>query len=332
MRHSLAWLETLGQDLRMATRSLKKSPGFLAVVVLSFTLGIGANTTIFSVIDTLLYRPLPYDHPEQLTAIWETQLSHPDSRQPPPIAETIDWKKQTDVFKDIALTSSNEDGILSGTGEPERIVMQDATPNFFGLLGVKPILGRISFPSEMQDHDQTVVISNSFWKTHFNKDPNVLGKTFSVSGLVSTVVGVMPEGFAPFHGGRIDLWQPVNPESHRYADRSDHWLMPVARLKPSTTLKQAQAEMDAVAHRLEQDYPATNKGIGNRVIPLREELFGWARQAPYPLFGAVAFVLLIACANVANLLQSRTDVRLRYIDSKGVTRDFRRSVTACFQQ
>jgi len=272
-------------------------------------LGIGANGTIFSVIDNLLYRPLPYEHPEQLTTIWETQLSQPDAMQSPPIAELLDWKKQNHVFQDIALTSSNEEGVLSGTGKPERIVVQDATPNFFSLLGVAPTLGRVSLPSEMQDHFQTVVISYSFWKTHFNKDSNVLGKTFQVSGLTSTVVGVMPQGFAPFYGGTIDLWQPVNPESHRYVERSDHWLMPVARLKPSATLAQAQAEMDAIARRLEKEYPATNKGVGKKVVRLHEELYGWARGALYPLFGAVAFVLLIACANVANLLQSRTEVR-----------------------
>jgi putative ABC transport system permease protein len=309
MRRSLAWLETLGHDLRLAIRSLRKSPGFLAVVVLSLAVGIGANSTIFSVIDTLLYRPLPYEHPEQLTAILEIQLAHPESMQPPPIAELLDWKKQSHVFQDIALTSlGEENAVLSGGGQPERIVVQDVTPNFFSLLGAQPLLGRVSFPSEMQDNSQTVVISYSFWKTRFNNDPHVLGKTFQVSGLVSTIVGVMPKGFAPFYGG-IDLWQPVDPGSKRYADRSDHWLIPIARLKPSATLVQAQAEMSAIARRLEQQYPTTNKGIGKRVLPLRELLFGWARQALYPLFGAVAFVLLIACANVANLLQSRTEVR-----------------------
>jgi putative ABC transport system permease protein len=152
----------------------------------------------------------------------------------------------------------------------------------------------------MHYHYQTVVISTSFWNSHFNRDPNVLGKTFRVNGLVSTVVGVMPAGFAPFYGGKIDMWQPINPESRRYVERSDHWLLPVARLKPSTSLAQAQAEMDAIAHRLEQEYPATNKGIGKKVVPLHQELYGWARGVLYPLFGAVAFVLLIACANVAN--------------------------------
>jgi putative ABC transport system permease protein len=198
---------------------------------------------------------------------------------------------------------------LSGTGEAERIIVQDATPNLFDLLGVKPILGRVSFPAEMQDHDQTVVISETFWKTHFNRDPNILGKTFRVSGLMSTVVGVMPQTLTSLDGIKVDLWQPINPESQRYAERSDHWLMPVARLKPRATMAEAQAEMDTIARRLELQYPATNKGIGKKVAPLHEELFGWARQALYPLLGAVVFVLLIACANVANLIQSRTEVR-----------------------
>jgi putative ABC transport system permease protein len=308
IRYFLEWLETLGQDVRLIARSLPKSPGFLLVVVFSLALGIGANSTIFSVIDNLLYRPLPYPHPQQLVAIWETHLNQPGYAQPP-IAESVDWKKQNDVFQDIALTSMEEDGVLSREGSAERIHVEDVTPNFFELLGAKPILGRISFPSEMQDHSQTVVISYRFWKTHFNKSPNVLGKTFQVSGLHSTVVGVMREGFTSFYAAPIDVWQPIDAENKRYSERADHWLVPIGRLKPSTTLAQAQAEMDTIARRLEQQYPTTNKGVGKRLVLLHEELFGWARQALYPLFGAVAFVLLIACANVANLLQSRTETR-----------------------
>lgn len=309
MKHPLVWLETLAQDLRLAVRSLRKSPSFLTVVILSLALGIGANSAIFSVLDVLLLRSLPFNHPEQLVTIYEMLLSHPESGQNPPIAESLDWKKQNHVFQDIALTSFGEEGILSGTGEAERIIVQDSTPNLFGLLGVKPILGRVSFPAEMQDHDQTVVISERFWKTHFNRDPNILGKTFRVNGMTSTVVGVMPQTLTSLDGIKVDLWQPINPESHRYVERSDHWLMPVARLKPGVTTAQAQAEMDTIARRLELQYPATNKSIGKKVAPLHEELFGWARQALYPLLGAVAFVLLIACANVANLIQSRTEVR-----------------------
>ena len=309
MRQAFAWHETLGQDLRVAIRSLKASPGFLTVVVLSLALGIGANSTIFSVLDVLLLRSLPYPHPEQLVTIWETQLSQPDSQQSPPIAESLDWKKQNHVFQDIALTSFEEEGILSGTGDAERIIVQDCTPNLFDLLGAKPILGRVSFPAEMQDHDQTVVISESFWKTHFNRDPNILGKTFRVSGMTSTVVGVMPQSLTMLDGYKVDLWQPIDAESKRYVERADHWLTPVARLKPGVTIAEAQAEMDTIARRLELQYPTTNKGIGKRIDSLHEDMFGWARQALYPLLGAVFFVLLIACANVANLIQSRTEVR-----------------------
>jgi putative ABC transport system permease protein len=306
---TFSWFQTFGQDLRYAARGLRKNPGFLSIVVLSLALGIGANSTIFSVMNALLYRPLPYEQADKLVVIWEMQLGHPESWQPAPIAELLDWKSQNHVFEDIALTSGTEAAVMSGTSRPQPIRVQDVTPNFFSLLGVKPVLGRIFLAEEMKDVSQTVVISTSFWKTHFNSDPGVLGKTFNISGTISTVVGVMPPGFAPFYGGTIDLWQPINPASPRYSERQDHWLMPVARLKPGVTLEQAKNEMDVIAGRLEQAYPATNKGIGKKLVPLHEALFGWARQPMYPLLGAVAFVLLIACANVANLLQSRTESR-----------------------
>jgi putative ABC transport system permease protein len=300
----------IGQDFRYAMRQLRKSPGFLAVVVFSLALGIGANSTIFSVLNAVLYRPMPYDHPERLVAIWETQVQKPeDGGQPHRIAEVNDWKRKNHIFQDIALTSSTERSTLSGLGEAEPITVQDVTPNFFSLLGAKPVLGRIFAADEMQDTTQTVVIGNSFWKRKFNGDPNALGKTFTIQGVVSTVVGVMPAGFAPFYGERIDMWQPINPESSRYVERIDHWLMPVARLKPDVTLAQAQVEMDVIARRLEQAYPKTNKGIGKKLVPLHQELIDWAGKSLYPLFGAVFFVLLIACVNVANLLQSRTEVR-----------------------
>ena len=170
-----ALVEKLSQDFRLAVGSLRKSPAFLAVVTLSLALGIGANSTIFSVIDTLLYRPLPYDRPEQPITIWNTNAG--EGIGSAPIAESLDWKRQNHVFQDIALTSLDEEAVLAGAGTPEHITVQDVTPNFFGLLGARPILGRIFFPSEMQDHDQTIVISYSFWKTHFNKNPDVLGKT-----------------------------------------------------------------------------------------------------------------------------------------------------------
>jgi len=301
--------ETIGHDVRYAIRGLLKSPGFLIVVVLSLALGIGANSTIFSVLNGILFRPLPYDHSERLVVIWQTDPGHADATQAPPIAEMVDWKKQNDVFEDIALNSFIDRASISGLGEPEPIRVQYATPNFFAVLGVKPTLGRVSTPDEAQDRSQTVVISESFWARKFNRDPHVLGKTFNIQESASTVVGVMPPRFAPFNGEMIDLWLPINPENVRYSARMDHWLMPVARLKPGVTLQQAQLEMDVIAKRLEQTYPATNKGVGKRVRLLQEELFGWARGALYPLLGAVGFVLLIGCVNVANLMQSRTEGR-----------------------
>jgi len=306
---TFALFETLRADVRYATRSLLKNPGFLVVVVLSLALGIAANSTIFSVLNALLYRPLPYPDPERLVVVWQTVPGHPDWRNAPPIAEQVDWSQQNNVFEDIALLSQNDTASVAGLGEPRPLHVQYVTPNLFALLRAKPILGRIFLASEAQDHAQTVVLSQEFWKRELNSDPNVLGKTIIIEGVVSTVVGVMRPHFSPFYGGRIDLWIPINPASGRYSARIDHWLMPVARLKAGVTLAQAQTGMEVVAKRLEQEYPATNKSVGVKVFPLHEDLYRGAGQFLYPLLGAVAFVLLIACVNVANLMQFRTETR-----------------------
>jgi putative ABC transport system permease protein len=301
--------ETMAGDIRVAIRSLLKNPGFLVVVVVSLALGIAANSTIFSVLDTLLYRPLPYLEPEKLVVIWQTEQAHPDQRNPPPIAQQVDWVNQNHVFEDIALTSFNDTASVAGLGEPRPLRTQYVTPNFFHLLGAKPVQGRIFLASEAQDHAQTILISYEFWRRELNSDSQVLGKSFSIEGVVSTIVGVMQPHFAPFFGNRIDLWVPINPASTRYSTRIDHWLMPVARLRPGVTIPQAQTEMDLISRRLEQEYPAINKGIGAKIFPLHDDLFRVAGPVLYPLFGAVAFVLLIACVNVANLLQFRTETR-----------------------
>jgi len=308
---ALSWIRSFLQDIRYAARGLRKNPGFVLVVVLSLALGIGANSTIFSVMDALLYRSLPFPRPNRLVVIWETPLGQPDNFQSPPIAELLDWKAQNHVFDDIALTSGTEPATVADANGSEAIRVQDVTPNYFDLLGAKPVLGRVFTADEMQELTQTVVLSNSFWKTHFKSDPHVLGKSFTIrtTGILCTVVGVMRPAFADLYGAPVDLWQPKNPASSRYAARQDHWLIPIARLKDGATLAQAQSEMDLIARRIEQAHPETNKGIGKRLMPLHEALYGWARQPLYPLFGAVAFVLLIACANVANLLQSRTETR-----------------------
>ena len=299
------------QDVRYAVRQLRKSPGFLAVVVLSLALGIGANSTIFSVLNAILYRPLPYEQPERLVAIWEFPAGQPDQWQPPPIAEVVDWQRQNHVFEDIGLISNDDLSIVSGFGVPEPVRLEYVTANIFRVLRVKPMLGRIFLPEEMKDNSEAVVISETYWQRKFNRDPQILGKSFLLDGAPATVVGVMPAKLRDFYGARVDLWFPVDPTNARYSARIDHWLMPVARLKPGVPVGQAQGEMDVIARRLEQAYPKTNKGIAKKLVPLHQQLFGFVGRALYPLFGAVAFVLLIACVNVANLLQSRTEVRRR---------------------
>jgi predicted permease len=312
------WTETLWQDLRYAARNLAKSPGFAAVVIFSLALGIGANTAVFSAMNTLLLRALPYEHPETLATVWSTQK--PDlgaDGLPPPVAEVADWKKQNHVFADIAAVGMTMPATLTGIGEPGPVLVQSATQNFFDLVGVQPAFGRVFRAEESQEQSQTVVISNAFWRRRFEGAPHVLGKAFRLDGVVSTVVGVMPPGFtgfAPWYGSGAEgkpteVWRPIDPGSARYLKRSDRWNMPVARLKPGVTVRQAQAEMDVIALAMEQAYPESNKGVGEKVIPLEDTLSKDAGDKLYPLLGAVGFVLLIGCVNVANLMLSRTEGR-----------------------
>lgn len=289
----------------------------MAVVVFSLALGIGANTAVFSALNAVMLHPLLYEHPESLAAIWSTQITDPGSEDVPRVADVADWKKQNHVFSDIAAISMPDRVTLAGLGEPGLIQVQSATPNFFGLVGARPTFGRIFRAEEIQEQFQTVVISDIFWRNRFNSDPGALGKTFRINGVVSTVVGVMPAGFTGFapwyspstYGKATDVWIPVDPERERNAKRSNQWAMPVARLKPGVTITQAQLEMDVIARRMEQAYPDTNKDVGEKVISLYDTLHRGAKDKLYPLLGAVGFVLLIGCVNVANLMLSRTEGR-----------------------
>jgi hypothetical protein len=191
---------------------LRKSPGFVAVVILSLALSIAANSTMFSVINAELYRPLPYDHPDRLMVIWEFEQGRPNSEEGPPIAEVVDGNKQNHVFEDIALTSDTEAAPLSHNGEPELVRQQSVTPSLFSVLRVKPALGRVFAKSEIQDRFQTIVISDSFWKQRFNRDPHAIGKTFDINGVDSMIAGIMPPHFAPFQGDRN---RPVGADRSR---------------------------------------------------------------------------------------------------------------------
>ena len=298
-------------DLRFALRMLRKNPGFTAVAVLSLALGIASNVTIFSALNALLYRPLPFKDPDRLVVIWEKDTKGGESwRRLPSVANAMDWKTQNHVFEDITL-GDLEPGTetLTGVGQAQRVAAQGASPNLFALLGVKPALGRVFLPEELIKHGETVVISNSFWKRGFGGNLSVLGKKFNIEGTDCTVVGVMPPGFSFLFGNQTDVWMGINVVNPDYLRRSDHNSLAIARLKPNVTLEQAQSEMDTIASRLEQAYPEANRGIGVKVALLRNDLFGWSEGVLYPLSGAVGLVLLIACANVANLLLARTGVR-----------------------
>ena len=310
---TFTWIETVWQDIRYAARILAKSPGFLAVVVFSLMLGIGANVSIFSVMNTVMLRALPYPQAGQLMAICPTSKEDPKYDDMPPLAEIADWKKANQVFENIAAVGGIWKAPVTGAGEPEQVPAQTVTADFFAVVGVQPALGRVFRADEGHKLFQSVVISNGLWKKKFNGDPGVLGKTFRVEGVVSAVVGVMPAGFEGieqwYQGKSVDIWMPPDPERAMYVKRTDRWSLPVARLKAGVTLAQAQAQMDVIALALEQAYPESNKGIGEKVVPLYDELYKSAGNHLYPLLGAVGFVLLIGCVNVANLMRSRTETR-----------------------
>jgi predicted permease len=307
---TFTWFETLWQDVRYAARILAKSPGFAAVVIFSLALGIGANTAVFSVMNAVLLHGLPYQRPEELVTIFATHQWGPDTV---PLADVATWKKANHVFVDVGAVGFISPATLAGLGEPLQVPVQTVTPNFFTLVGVQPVFGRVFRVEESHEDTQTVVISDALWKTKFHGDAGILGKTFRLNDVLSTVVGVMPAGFktfAPwFTGEQADVWRPVNPEDARYANRGGFWIVPLARLKPAVALPQAQLEMDVLAQAIEKAYPVQNKGVGAQVVPLYEALYKSSQDTLYPLLGAVGFILLIGCVNVANLMLSRTESR-----------------------
>jgi predicted permease len=310
----LTWLETLWRDLFYAARILAKSPGFAAVVIFSLALGIGADTAVFSALNAVLLHGLPYEHPEELVTIFSTHKWDPTPGiDLVPLADVAALKKANHVFADMGAIGGIGEATLAGLGEPVKVPVQTVTPNFFTLVGVQPVLGRVFRVEESHEDSQTVVVSDTLWKTKFHGDAGVLGKTFRIDDIASTVVGVMPAGFKTFGpwftGKQADIWQPVNPEDARYANRVGFWIVPLARLKRGVTLPQAQLEMDVLEQALEKVYPQQNKGVGAEVVPLYEALYEDSQNSLYPLLGAVGFILLIGCVNVANLMLSRTESR-----------------------
>ncbi|HEX2490565.1 MAG TPA: ABC transporter permease [Blastocatellia bacterium] len=296
------------QDMKYGVRMLLKHKGFTAVAALTLMLGIGANTAIFSVVNAVLLRPLPFPEPERL--VWLRE-SHPPTNLPQTsvaISNFLDWRSQNQVFAQMA--AYREAGFnLQAGDEPKRVNGARVTVDFFATLGAQPAMGRAFHPAEdAPGGERVVILSHALWRQSFGGDPQLVGRQLKVDGQSHTVVGIMPSGFS-FPGDDTELWLPaaLDPKSGRVS----HFLRVLGRLKPGATLEQARAEFEAIALRLDQAYPDTNKGWGVFMQPLSETISGRIRQPLYVLLGAVLFVLLIGCANVANLLLSRNAARER---------------------
>jgi putative ABC transport system permease protein len=298
----------LWQDTRYALRSLAKSPGFTAVTLFTLALGIGANSAIFSVVNGVLIRPLPYPEPERLAVVRETYGGGEVGTVSG--ANFLDWKVRAHQFESLAAWRGIAVTLL-GAGEPEEMPAALVSADFFRTLGIAPMLGRGLLPGEDQGQGTVAVIGETLWRTRFGADSGILGRTLDLSGMPYTIVGVAPSSMG--YPGRTQLWLPLGFGLGRANDRDSHAYDVVGRLKPGATLAGAQDDMSAVARTLTSEYPTTNTGRGAKVIAFTDDAVGAVRPALWLLLGAVAFVLLIACANVANLSLARASTRAREV-------------------
>jgi putative ABC transport system permease protein len=309
-------METLLQDLRYGVRMLMKRPSFTLIAVVALALGIGANTAIFSVVNAVLLRALPYKHANQLVVLWEHKRTSNKEHNVVAPADFLDWRDQAQSFDAMAAFVDVRFN-LTGAGAPVEVPAQVSTGNLFELLGAQAALGRTyTVADEAPGHDAVVVLSHDLWQRQFGSDAGIVGKTITMNGHPVTVLGVMPPDFKWFikenslSGKPAELWTP-NQWSDR--KRTGRFLSAVARLKPGVTSAQAQVEMNTIASRLEQQYTDFNTNWEARVVPVRTQLAGELRRPLLVLLGAVAFVLLIACANVANLMMARAAARHKEI-------------------
>ncbi len=300
------------QDLRLGIRTLWKNRRFAVVAVVALALGIGANTAIFSVVQAVLLRPLPYKDPDRLVVVLNSSVRH-GGWSPVAPADFYDWRDQNRVFQSLAAAEA-WGGNLTGRDRPEQVEGLRVSTDLFPTLGVNPLLGRTFLPDEERlGNHRVVVLGYRLWQRRFGGDPGIVGQTVMLSGENYTIAGIMPPEFrfAPFWQTKAELWIPLAFDPERAHSRSGSSLRLFARLKPGATLEHARAEMQGIARRLEREYPNTNTDRGARVTTLHEMTVGNARPALLVLAGAVAFILLIACANVANLLLTRAAGRQR---------------------
>ena len=305
------WLETLWQDIRYAARTLRKSPGFTAVAVLTLALSIGANTAIFTVVNAVLLRPLPYPQSDTLVRVWENPGDNPRNLLNP--RNFVDWREMNRSFLQAGAFYF-ESVALTGDGEPERIVAARATPELFTVLGVSPLLGRTLLPGDDNSTgEQVTVISHGLWQRRFGADPGVVGRMLTVNGQAVAVVGVMSTGFR--FPPQADAWLPIrlSPQALSPESRGSHYLRAVARLKPGVSVKQAQADLDAIYAQLREQYPDNLKRWRVHVVSFYDDAVSDVRAPLRILQGAVGLVFLIACANVAGLQLARGAARQKEI-------------------
>ena len=317
-------METLLQDLRYGARMLLRGRAVTAVAIIALALGIGANTAIFSVVNAVLLRGLPYKNADQLVMIWETnsEVQIGFDLLPVSIAAFADWQNQGESFEAVSILDANRYA-FTGSGTPERVGGARVSASFFDLMSVTPIMGRTFSPEEDKPGANTVVvISHALWQSRFGADADVCGKTIMLDGRSYTIIGVMPKGFQfpktedlPSYfqtSAQSDLWTPIGLTGEQLANRESHNKSVIARLKPGITVARAQSEIEAISNRIAEQYPEA-RGWGAKVVLMKEQLVGDLRVALFVLLGAVGFVLLIACANVANLLLARAASRQKEI-------------------
>ncbi len=310
-------VDTIGQDLRFAFRTLTRNPAFAATAVAVLALGIGANTAIFSAVNAFFFRPLPFADPDRLVMLYETNPEFGWQHAGGAPANVLDWREQVDAFQDVAMYTEHVGSFTHvREGEPELLGVTNVSGNFFSVLGVPAALGRaFEWDETWEGNDGVIILSHALWETHFGADPGVVGRTVELSGTTVEIVGVMPDGFS-FPSDQTQMWSPwgwATDARDQVWFRRAHWVRPVARLAPGVSPTEADGQLQVVVHRLQTEYPETNRVMGAGLMPLRSFLVREVRMPLMVLLGAVSLLLLLACANVANLMLVRASERSREV-------------------